>query len=129
MQNFFPPKYVRDIFMVSDGGTLGVDWNLELPSTKEEIKPILLLLPGLSGGNTELYLTTMINAFSKDYKAGVILLRGAAGLPITSARLSGLLASDDAKEAIEWVYNKYVKKEGGGKRTRLYVFGPSMGAN
>jgi len=129
MKKVFPPKFKRETFLLSDGGTMGIDWNIDLPFSDKENKPILLLLPGMSGANSELYLTTMMNAASKDYNVGCILLRGVGGLPVTSARFSTLLSSDDAKEAIDFVYNKYVKKVGGGKKRRLYVYGCSMGAN
>jgi len=129
MQKFFPPKFKRETFLLPDGGTMGIDWNTDLPFSDEEDKPILLLIPGLSGANSELYLTTMMHAASKDFNVGCILLRGAAGLPITSARFSNLLSADDAKEAIDFVNNKYVMKVGGGKKRRLYVYGCSMGAN
>jgi len=128
-KKLFPPKYRRETFLLSDGGTMGIDWNDGLSVNDDGNKPILLLFPGLSGGNDNLYLTSLMNRLSREFTVGVVLLRGACGLPMTSGKLSCLTSADDAKEAIDFVYSKHVSKTGGGRVTRLYAYGCSMGAN
>jgi predicted alpha/beta-fold hydrolase len=54
-----PVKFDRDLIKLKDGGTAGVDWNIDEDGSgrpkPNEKKPILLLYPGLSGGNKNLY--------------------------------------------------------------------------
>jgi predicted alpha/beta-fold hydrolase len=59
MKIWFPLKYEREIFVLSDGGTLALDWAVDyeggLP-LKGSPRPILTVVSGLSGGNDNGYL-------------------------------------------------------------------------
>ena len=65
-------KYDRELFKLSDGGTIALDWHIDesggipfaigeedsyhMPSKR----PILCLISGLSGGNDNLYVYSMV---------------------------------------------------------------------
>lgn len=73
MQKFFPPKYEREEFDLADGGVMAIDWTVEDDGTAypqegkdgKLTKPILLLLPGLSGGNDNLYTISLMEIAKK----------------------------------------------------------------
>jgi len=66
-----PEIFDRELLIVEDGGTLGIDWAWDKedkgkksarPSAK---KPILLMAPGLGGANDNLYTTAMMREARK----------------------------------------------------------------
>ena len=52
-------KFEREIFTLSDGGTIALDWVIDheggIPK-KGHTRPILCMFSGLAGGNDNLYL-------------------------------------------------------------------------
>ena len=58
-------KFERELFELSDGGTIALDWYVDheggLPR-KNSPRPILCCFAGLSGGNSNLYLSSMIRS-------------------------------------------------------------------
>ena len=58
----FPLKYDRELFKLSDGGTIALDWRSDEHKLKRDTRPILCLVSGLSGGNDNLYLYSTIKA-------------------------------------------------------------------
>jgi predicted alpha/beta-fold hydrolase len=88
---YFDLKFERESFKLTDGGTIALDWVVDheggLPR-KNSPRPILCVISGLSGGNDNLYLySIMKEAVNKGYKAVVINFRGASGMPLTSAMI------------------------------------------
>lgn len=59
----YPIKYKREMFKLSDGGTIALDWVVDyegdFPKEKSQ-RPILCCFAGISGGNDNLYLYSMI---------------------------------------------------------------------
>jgi predicted alpha/beta-fold hydrolase len=87
------------------------------------------LFPGLSGGTNNLYTHTLAKAaLAKGFNCGVLLFRCAEDIPITSCKLTCAASGEDVTEAIEFVYNKYVRDAQTKEiRTRLYAYGTSLG--
>ena len=88
---YYPVKYERELFTLSDGGTIAYDWVIDHEGgtpKKDSKRPILCCFPGLSGGNNTLYLYSMIKAATgKGYKCVVINFRGCGGLKLTSPKI------------------------------------------
>ena len=126
-------KFERELLVLSeDGGTVGIDWDGAIPDPKAKDKqPILVCLPGLGGGSTNLYSLALIwTARKAGFKCCTVLFRGAAGIPITSPKLSYSGSWRDAQFVLEYIDKKYVRDAYTGKKsTRLYAFGVSLGAN
>ena len=67
-------KYDREIFRLSDGGTIALDWHIDESGGKPSViddelsvnmvsrRPILCLVSGLCGGNDNLYVYSMVKA-------------------------------------------------------------------
>ena len=88
MKIWFPLKYEREIFILSDGGTIALDWQIDqdggIPNEKST-KPILAVVAGLSGGNDNGYLYSMMKVATQNgYKCLVLNFRGASGVKMTS---------------------------------------------
>jgi predicted alpha/beta-fold hydrolase len=70
---FKNPKYLREEFDLKDGGLMAIDWVLDRDGTAYPVldktgcptKPILLLIPGLSGGNNNLYTLSVLRKAQK----------------------------------------------------------------
>jgi predicted alpha/beta-fold hydrolase len=117
-------KYDRELFKLSDGGTIALDWHIDesdgIPSAigEEDFyhlpskRPILCLISGLSGGNDNLYVYSMVKeATLAGYKCVVINFRGAAGVPLTSRKLYWFNSWEDIKEPIDYIHRKYCCKK------------------
>ncbi len=108
----YPIKYHREILTLSDGGTIALDWVLDhegdLPR-KHSSRPILCCFSGLSGGNDNLYLYSMIKeATQNGYKCVVINFRGCAGLKLTSPMIYWINTwKTDVQEPLEYIHAKY----------------------
>ncbi len=110
-------KYDREIFRLSDGGTIALDWHIDdlggkpFPIEHDSLasaRPILCLISGLSGGNDNLYVYSMIKAATQaGYKCVVINFRGAAGVSLTSGKIYWFNSWEDLKEPIDYIYRKY----------------------
>lgn len=87
----YPIKYEREIFTLSDGGTIALDWVIDHEGGKPKnlsSRPIVCLMSGLSGGNNNLYLYSFMKEATKmGYKCVIINYRGTAGVKITSKKL------------------------------------------
>jgi len=134
---WYPEQFDREIFIVEDGGTLGIDWAFDQdtgygrPNPKDsKSKPILIISPGLGGGSRNLYTIGLLWAARKSgFKVGTMLFRGAEDLPITSGKLSYGGAWKDCKSIIDHIDAKYVRKDGNqGRKSRMYAYGCSLGA-
>ena len=58
-QTFMPEPFIREEIVLSDGGTVGLDWDGPIPTDKEPLgdQPLLVLAPGLGGGSQNIYTT------------------------------------------------------------------------
>ena len=114
-----------------DGGTIGLDWDKGIPNPNENPdQPILIICPGLGGDSHNLYsLALLWKARKAGFKIATVLFRGAAGLPITTPKLSYSGSWKDVEFALGYVNKKYVRDPNTNvKRTRLYAYGVSLGA-
>ena len=90
-----------------------------------------MLGSGLGGSIQNLYLYGIIwLARAKGYKVGCIYFRTADEIPVTSNKMNCFGNWEDFKTVVEHVHNKYIlDSDTGLKRTRLYAYGCSLGAN
>lgn len=131
-EKLWPDRFERELLRLDDGGTIGLDWDGDIPDPKAKDKrPILVICPGLGGGSHNLYnLSLMWMARAAGYKCCTVLFRGGAGLPITTPVLSYSGSWRDAKFALEYVRKTYATDARSGKKdTRVYAYGVSLGAN
>ncbi|KAI9446477.1 AB-hydrolase YheT [Lactarius indigo] len=121
--------YDRRLLCVKDGGTLGIDFT---PPTSERVipeeTPIIVVLHGLTGGLNHMSVTVLFPAVSPldrgglGYRAVVVNFRGCAGVPLTSPQLYSSCHTDDLRQALLYISNRY-------PRAPLLGLGFSLGAN
>ena len=69
-------------------------------------------------------------AKARGYKVGSTYFRTADEIPVTSNKMNCFGNWEDFKTVLEYVHEKYVlDEESGKKKTRLYAYGCSLGAN
>ena len=59
-QKVYPVNYKRELIILPDGGTIGLDWDTAIPDPETNNKPILVLYPGLGGDTDNLYSTALV---------------------------------------------------------------------
>lgn len=67
MKAFYPYSYERELFILSDGGTIALDWQIDQEGgfpKKNSQRPIMVCLAGLSGGNDNAYMYSMMKKAS-----------------------------------------------------------------
>ena len=67
---FFPYRFERELFTLSDGGTVALDWVIDheggIPKCGAS-RPVLVMFSGLAGGNDNLYFYSMIKEALNSY--------------------------------------------------------------
>lgn len=92
-QLFNKNEFEREIFTLSDGGILALDWyfcesekhNLKKKDLTRDVsnRPLLVVVPGVTGDNTKLYMITMVKAaLNNGYDMVCVNYRGLGGVPL-----------------------------------------------
>ncbi|KAJ6615184.1 AB-hydrolase YheT [Mycena sp. CBHHK59/15] len=120
--------YTRKILRLTDGGTLGLDFAPIDTTHLDDNSPIIVAVPGLTGGSHEAYIRAILCPASNKVKNGglgyrvvVVNLRGCAGVPVTSPRLYTPGHTDDLRLALIYISQLY-------PQAPLLGVGFSMGA-
>ncbi|XP_071701814.1 embryogenesis-associated protein EMB8-like [Rutidosis leptorrhynchoides] len=115
--------YKRECLRTKDDGTVTLDWVSGDAQKLPENTPILLLLPGLSGGSDDSYVRHMlVRARNKGWRVVVFNSRGCADSPVTTPQMYSGSFLGDLDEVVNHVVTRYPK-------ANLYGAGWSMGAN
>lgn len=115
--------YRRQIFLASDGATLGLDWfdKCDDLSWAAVTVPIVLVVHGVNGGSHEGYCKwACAAACSKGWRSCVLNFRGCNGLPFTSPRGYTATLTDDLYRAVESIKGRFPKAP-------LFAVGYSLG--
>jgi predicted alpha/beta-fold hydrolase len=132
MKVAFPIKYQREMLTLSDGGSIALDWYIDeeggIP-LKHSPRPILACLAGLSGGNDNGYLYSMMKkATANGFKCVVVNFRGAAGVKLTTSKIYSITNWQDVKEPIDFIHKKYCSGIDDYKNRNIFAYGVSLGA-
>ncbi|KAJ7019912.1 Alpha/Beta hydrolase protein [Mycena alexandri] len=121
--------YYRQHVLLSDGGTLGLDFVPHTNFTGDDDTPIIVVQHGLTGGSHEPYVRAILAPACAPvakgglgYRAVVINFRGCSGVPITSPKFYTAGHTDDLRQALMFLAAKY-------PRAPLLGLGFSIGAN
>ncbi|GFP89304.1 embryogenesis-associated protein emb8 [Phtheirospermum japonicum] len=116
-------KFRRECLRARDDGAVALDWvsgdDRNLPSDA----PVLILLPGLTGGSDDTYVRHMLlRARSKGWRVVVFNSRGCGDSPVITPQFYSASFLGDISEVVNHVGNRY-------PRANLYAVGWSLGAN
>jgi predicted alpha/beta-fold hydrolase len=118
-------SYRRELLLLSDNGTVGLDWvetykseKILLPSNA----PIVVIMHGLCGDSNAEYLVHLVEVLtSAGYRVVVMVARGCGGVPLTTPVPFNGARVLDFKEAINRVHKLYPSAQ-------IFAMGFSLGA-
>ncbi|KAK9809973.1 hypothetical protein WJX72_002837 [[Myrmecia] bisecta] len=117
-------EYERECVQMEDGGTVAID--TEVASPQQDLPadaPVLILLPGLTGGSHDAYVRHMVGAArSYGIRAVVFNSRGTSDSPVTSPQFYSASFTGDMREVVRLVRQRYPD-------SLLLAAGWSLGAN
>lgn len=94
-------QYRREIFVLSDGGEVALDWAEENCSATS---PIVIILPGLTGASNTDYIKCLVSAANKwRIKCVIFNNRGLGGVKLKTPRTYCASNCEDLQEVIEHV--------------------------
>lgn len=120
----------RECLRTADNGTVALDWpvggaDCEMGTdyhTKDG-SPVLILLPGLTGGSGDTYVRhLLIRAWKRGWNVVVFNSRGCAASPVTSPQFYSASFTEDLRQVVKHVGGLFPS-------SRLYAAGWSLGGN
>ncbi|KAF9227946.1 AB-hydrolase YheT [Gyrodon lividus] len=106
--------YKRTFLRLKDGGTLGLDFTPVDDGDMPPETPIVVVMHGLTGGSHESYVRAILAPACRPvsqgglgYRAVVVNFRGCAGVPITSPQLYSAGHTDDLRQAMFYISNRF----------------------
>ncbi|XP_010100196.2 embryogenesis-associated protein EMB8 [Morus notabilis] len=113
----------RECLRTNDDGSVALDWVSGDDRALPPDSPLLILLPGLTGGSGDSYVRHMlISARSKGWRVVVFNSRGCGESPVTTPQFYSASFLGDMREVVAHVGARYPK-------ANLYAVGWSLGAN
>ncbi|KAK2664386.1 hypothetical protein Ddye_002960 [Dipteronia dyeriana] len=113
----------RECLRTKDNGSVALDWVSGDHERLPPDSPLLILLPGLTGGSGDTYVRHMLlRASNKQWRVVVFNSRGCADSPVTTPQFYSASFLGDMHEVVAHVSTRYPK-------AKLYAVGWSLGAN
>ncbi|QCD88899.1 Alpha/Beta hydrolase fold [Vigna unguiculata] len=113
----------RECLRTQDGGAVALDWAAGDDRRLPPDSPVLILLPGLTGGSEDSYVRHMlIRARSNGWRVVVFNSRGCGDSPVTTPQFYSASFLGDMREVVSHVTGRY-------PNANLYGVGWSLGAN
>lgn len=116
--------YEREIVRMPDGGSVALDSQIRDHAPELGVDaPVLILLPGLTGGSGDTYVQhAVIHAKKAGIRAIVFNSRGTSDSPVTTAQFYSASFTGDMRCVVAHVASKYPD-------SRIFAAGWSLGAN
>ncbi|KAH9291642.1 hypothetical protein KI387_043156, partial [Taxus chinensis] len=122
-------RFRRECLRMADGGTVALDWpiagkdaevwNMELPVNA----PVVILLPGLTGGSGDTYVRHMLlRARKHGWHSVVFNSRGCADSPVTTPQFYSASFTEDLRQVVKHVGICFPE-------SNIYAVGWSLGSN
>ncbi|KAK3154770.1 hypothetical protein QOZ80_2BG0194880 [Eleusine coracana subsp. coracana] len=113
----------RECLRAPDDGAVTLDWVCGDGRALPRDAPVLVLLPGLTGGSDDTYVRHMLlRARSKGWRVVVFNSRGCADSPVTTPKFYSASFTGDLRQVIDHVLSRY-------PQANVYAAGWSLGAN
>ncbi|XP_058201798.1 embryogenesis-associated protein EMB8 isoform X1 [Rhododendron vialii] len=116
-------RFRRQCLRTKDDGAVALDWVAGDDRLLTESSPVLILLPGLTGGSDDTYVRHMlVRARNNGWRVVVFNSRGCGGSPVTTPQFYSASFLEDLCEVVAHVAARY-------PNANLYAVGWSLGAN
>ncbi|XP_056174063.1 embryogenesis-associated protein EMB8 [Syzygium oleosum] len=113
----------RECLRTLDDGAVALDWVSGDDRSVPPDAPVLILLPGLTGGSGDSYVRHMlVRARSKGWRVVVFNSRGCGDSPVTTPQFYSASFTGDLRQVVAHVGDRYPK-------ANVYAVGWSLGAN
>eukprot|EP00268_Persea_americana_P027782 TRINITY_DN2705_c0_g1_i1.p1 TRINITY_DN2705_c0_g1~~TRINITY_DN2705_c0_g1_i1.p1 ORF type:complete len:365 (-),score=38.74 TRINITY_DN2705_c0_g1_i1:2623-3696(-) len=113
----------RECLRTRDEGAVALDWVSGDDRRLPPESPLLILLPGLTGGSGDSYVRHMlVRARSRGWRVVVLNSRGCADSPVTTPQFYSATFTEDLRQVVKQIGSRYPK-------SNLYAIGWSLGAN
>ncbi|XP_052141529.1 embryogenesis-associated protein EMB8 [Oryza glaberrima] len=113
----------RECLRTPDDGAVALDWVSGDDRALPRDAPVLILLPGLTGGSDDTYVRHMLlRARNKGWRVVVFNSRGCAGSPVTTAKFYSASFTGDLRQVVDHVLGRF-------PQSNVYAVGWSLGAN
>ncbi|KAJ2722893.1 hypothetical protein GGI07_003020 [Coemansia sp. Benny D115] len=105
LHSLVSPRFTREIFRLSDGGTVALDWALCENHWK---RPIVTILSGVTGTSCDFYVRKCYNEFVKmQYSVMVVHSRGCGGSKLTTPLPFHCGMTCDYREVIRDIHKRF----------------------
>ncbi|XP_020539554.1 embryogenesis-associated protein EMB8 isoform X2 [Jatropha curcas] len=116
-------RYKRECIRTKDDGAVALDWVAGDSRRLSPDSPVLILLPGLTGGSEDSYVRHMlVRAKGKGWRVVVFNSRGCGNSPVTTPLFYSASFLGDMREVVALVTTRY-------PNAKIYAVGWSLGAN
>ncbi|XP_050229914.1 embryogenesis-associated protein EMB8 [Mercurialis annua] len=116
-------RYKRECLRTKDDGSVALDWVAGDSRRLSLDSPILILLPGLTGGSEDSYIRhLLVRARNKGWRVVVFNSRSCGNSPVTTPQFYSASFLGDMYEVVAHVATRY-------PIANLYAVGWSLGAN
>lgn len=116
-------QFRRECLRTQDGGVVSLDWVSGDDRLLPPHSPLLILLPGLTGGSQDSYVRHMLlRAKSKGWRVVVFNSRGCGDGPVITPQFYSASFTEDLRDVVAHANARY-------PRANLYAVGWSLGAN
>ncbi|XP_022159893.1 embryogenesis-associated protein EMB8 [Momordica charantia] len=113
----------RECLRMPDNGTVALDWVAGDDLRQPPDSPVLILLPGLTGGSQDSYVRHMLlRAKYRGWRVVVFNSRGCGNSPVTTPQFYSASFLGDMREVVAHVTKRYNK-------ANVYAVGWSLGGN
>ncbi len=103
--------YKTELFEVSDGGTVTVDYFTKKESHSLYNNKVLLVIPGFTYNSDSYYINSFIDDFAEDFDCQLLNIRGFSGIKLTSPHMISTHCCREVREYIEILCNSNPDKK------------------
>jgi abhydrolase domain-containing protein 1/3 len=118
-------RYERECFPLSDGGTIALDWVIQVdrrPCLLSSASPVVLIQHGLCGDSNVEYVIHLAEILARrGYRVAIVIARGCGGLKLTTPVPFSFGKTLDFKEVVDSVHSRY-------SQSQIFAVGFSLGA-
>ncbi|CAH1802126.1 unnamed protein product [Owenia fusiformis] len=100
--------FSREYFMMKDKGMVALDWAMSKPWILNKTSPVLLIIPGLTGGAESMAGVCQM-ASIRGYRCVVFNKRGHGGTRLSTPKLQSFGDPSDLRQCVKYIRMRYPK--------------------
>lgn len=111
-------RYDRELLLLDDGGTVGIDWVKNHFNIDDNDSPCVLVHHGLAGNSSSEYITYFVKELLENNYSNIAVMvaRGCGDVPLTTTEVFTAAKTSDIRQVIKHINNKFPNK-------KIYIVG------